>query len=321
VDQALLAFFEVVSENATIFILIGVAIAASTLVAAIYVTDRSRRAVKLRLLQGTACDRVRAGKRTPQASAASQQIDTLVTRFGAKTIEQDPKLGRQLRAQLQQAGFFSRSALAYFLAIRILTGPLCGLLFYLAALAFDSPSVDPWMATAVGLGLGFVLPPMVLGRLVKRRRLEHRNGFPDVMDLLVVCAQAGLSMEAGFQKIGEEIVSSYPSLAQNLQLTCLELRNGKSLSQAVESLGERLGIDEATSFGTLLQQSEEIGASISESLRAYADDMRNKRLMRAEERAYALPAKLVVPLTLFVFPVLLVVLLLPAAVAITSSLV
>ena len=125
-------------------------------------------------------------------------------------------------------------------------------------------------------------------------------------------------MEAGIVKIAGELESAYPALARNLQFTTIEMRSGKTLSSAIDALGRRLGIEEARSFATLLAQSEELGSSLSQSLRAYSDDMRNKRLMKAEEKAFSLPAKLVVPLTLFVFPTLLVVLLLPVVVSVSK---
>jgi tight adherence protein C len=137
-------------------------------------------------------------------------------------------------------------------------------------------------------------------------------GFPDFMDLMVVCSEAGLSMEAAIERIARELVEGYPSLAENLYMVSLEIRAGKSFTEALERLGERLGLEEATMLASLLQQSAELGTSLSQSLRIYSDEMRNKRMSRAEEKAYSLPAKLVVPLTLFVFPILLVTLMYPA---------
>ena len=131
------------------------------------------------------------------------------------------------------------------------------------------------------------------------------------MDLLVVCAEAGLSMEAALDRVGRELSVSYPSLAANIYMTILELRAGRTLSEALENLGDRLGLKEARSFATLLQQSEELGASLTDALRVYSDDMRHQRLSRAEEKAYSLPAKLSVPLTLCVFPVVVLVIMLP----------
>ena len=117
-------------------------------------------------------------------------------------------------------------------------------------------------------------------------------GFPDFMDLMVVCAEAGLSMEAAIERIARELVEGYPSLAENLYMVSLEIRAGKTFTDAFERMGERLGIEEAMMLATLLQQSAELGTSLSHSLRVYSDEMRNKRLSRAEEKAYSLPAKL-----------------------------
>ena len=131
------------------------------------------------------------------------------------------------------------------------------------------------------------------------------------MDLLVVCAEAGLSMEASLDRVGRELGDSYPSLTANIHMACLEIRAGRTMSEALEHLGDRLGIEEARSFSTLIQQSAELGSSITDALRIYSDDMRHKRLSRAEEKAYSLPAKLSVPMMVCIFPVLFVVILLP----------
>jgi tight adherence protein C len=131
------------------------------------------------------------------------------------------------------------------------------------------------------------------------------------MDLLVVCADAGLSMEAALDRVGTELGVSYPSLAGNIHLTNLEIRAGRTISEALEHFGDRLGIEEARSFATLIQQSAELGSSITDALRVYSDDMRHKRLSRAEEKAYSLPAKLALPMMICIFPVLFVVILLP----------
>src|SRR5256886_4465361 len=141
--------------------------------------------------------------------------------------------------------------------------------------------------------------------------LFRSTGFPDFMDLLVVCADAGLSMEAALDRVGRELSDSYPSLSANINMATLEISAGRTWSEALEHFGDRLGLDEARSFATLLQQSEELGSSLTDALRVYSDDMRHQRLSRAEEKAYSLPAKLSVPLTLCVFPVVIIVILLP----------
>jgi tight adherence protein C len=134
------------------------------------------------------------------------------------------------------------------------------------------------------------------------------------MDLLVVCADSGLSMEASLDRVGRELGVSYPSLCANIHMANLEIRAGRGMTDSLEHLGDRLGLEEARSFATLIQQSEELGSSITDALRVYSEDMRHKRLSRAEEKAYALPAKLSVPMMVCIFPVIFVVILLPVIV-------
>jgi tight adherence protein C len=130
----------------------------------------------------------------------------------------------------------------------------------------------------------------------------------------VGCADAGQSKEASLERVGRELSDSYPSLTANLHMTKLEIRAGRTMTEALEHLGDRLGIEEAREFATLIQQSAELGSSITEALRVYSDDMRHKRLSRAEEKAYSLPAKLSLPMMICIFPVLFVVILLPVVV-------
>ena len=136
-------------------------------------------------------------------------------------------------------------------------------------------------------------------------------GFPDFMDLLVVCADSGLSMEASLDRVGRELGDSYPSLTANIHMTNLEIRAGRPLKDALERFAHRLALDEARQFATLINQSIDLGSSITDAMRVYSDDMRHKRLSLAEEKAYALPAKLSVPMMVCIFPVLFVVILLP----------
>jgi tight adherence protein C len=211
-----------------------------------------------------------------------------------------------------QAGFLDSKAIPIFFMARIACALAFGAVAFLVAPIFfpDRPQMI-WGATwIVGL-MGYFAPNTYLNRRIKKRQIEHRSGFPDFMDLLVVCADAGLSMEASLDRVGRELADSYPSLSANIYMTTLEIRAGRRVSEALEHFGDRLGLEEARSFATLLQQSEELGSSLTEALRVYSDDMRHKRLSRAEEKAYSLPAKLSVPLTLCVFPVVIIVIMLP----------
>jgi len=212
---------------------------------------------------------------------AAQRVIEYTTKHYAGESKAEAKV---LRRRMIQAGIYEPRAVAYF-----------------------------FLGRTAGMA-GYVAPSMYIDRRIKARKAEHQSGFPDFMDLLVVCADAGLSMEAALDRVGRELGDSYPSLTANIHMTNLEIRAGRTMSEALEHLGDRLGVEEARSFATLIQQSEELGSSITEALRVYSDDMRHKRLSRAEEKAYSLPAKLAVPMMLCIFPVLFVVILLPVIV-------
>src|SRR5712691_746249 len=232
---------------------------------------------------------------------ASQQAAQLLMDYATRHFsgsQRDDQ--RELKRRLVQAGFLDPRAPAFFFLARILTGlglALAALLLLPSIL--DDFGTNVWFFVwPVGLA-GYFVPNFYLKRRIRARENEHRAGFPDFMDLLVVCADAGLSMEAALDRVGRELSDSYPSLSANIYMA------------ALEHFGDRLGLDEARSFATLLQQSEELGSSLTDALRVYSDDMRHQRLSRAEEKAYSLPAKLSVPLTLCIFPVVIIVIMLP----------
>jgi len=228
--------------------------------------------------------------------------------------------GKVLRRRMVQAGIYNPRAVATFFVARtaLAVGLAVAAFIGLPLLAEVSSSIQ-WLAVLAAGLLGYVAPSIYLDRRIAGRRNEHRAGFPDFMDLLVVCADSGLSMEAALERVGRELGDSYPSLCANLHMTNLEIRAGRTMTEALDHLGDRLGLDEARSFATLIQQSAELGSSITDALRVYSDDMRHKRLSRAEEKAYALPAKLTIPMMLCIFPVLFVVILLPVIVRLTTG--
>jgi tight adherence protein C len=244
---------------------------------------------------------------------AAQRVIEYTTKHYAGESKAEVKV---LRRRMIQAGIYEPRAVAYFFLGRTaLAIGLAAMTFAFAQTAEGSAVL--WMLVGAAGMAGYVAPSMYIDRRIKARKAEHQSGFPDFMDLLVVCADAGLSMEAALDRVGRELGDSYPSLTANIHMTNLEIRAGRTMSEALEHLGDRLGVEEARSFATLIQQSEELGSSITEALRVYSDDMRHKRLSRAEEKAYSLPAKLAVPMMLCIFPVLFVVILLPVIVRLT----
>jgi tight adherence protein C len=220
-----------------------------------------------------------------------------------------------LRRRLIQAGIFESRAVALFFVVRtaLAVGLSLGAFFLLPMLITQKPSMF-WLTVMAGGVLGYIGPSFYIDRRIARNKDEHRSGFPDFLDLMVVCADSGLSMEAALERVGRELGDSYPSLCANIHMTNLEIRAGKNMTEALEHFADRLGLEEARAFATLIQQSAELGSSITEALRVYSDDMRHKRLSRAEEKAYSLPAKLALPMMLCIFPVIFVVIMLPVAV-------
>jgi tight adherence protein C len=239
------------------------------------------------------------------SKAAAQRLIEYTTKNYSTTDVGEMKA---LKRRLLQAGFLDSHAPAYFFLGRAVFAIAFGIAAFWLAPADSSMF---WLMVFVGAVLGYFAPNVYLSRRIAGRQVEHRAGFPDFMDLLVVCADAGLSMEAALDRVGRELADSYRSLSANVHMATLEMRAGRTLSETLDHLADRLGLEEARSFATLLQQSEKLGSSLTEALRVYSDDMRHKRLSRAEEKAYSLPAKLSVPLTLCVFPVVIIVIMLP----------
>ncbi|HEX4199176.1 MAG TPA: type II secretion system F family protein [Caulobacteraceae bacterium] len=261
-----------------------------------------------------------SGLGAPARPAAFAGLVGGVRRLGGNAESQDPSQVSALRNKLMQAGFTSREAVAYYLGARsiaLIVATAATLL--VIPLAFSHKGIGA-LAVAGVFALAAVLgPDQVLRMRRTAREREYRDGFPDLLDLLVASVQAGLSLDAAVARIGEELGNRYPNLSDHLLLMTLELRAGRSRKDAWSRLADRLGIDEARSFATMLRQAEDMGTSLGETLSAFSEDMRAKRILRAEELASALPAKLMLPLILFIFPCLMGVLILPAAIHISQA--
>src|SRR4051812_40203663 len=247
---------------------------------------------------------------------ATAQVMQGAGHVGNRMATRDPAELSVLRMRLIQAGFNSREAVAVYLGARV----TCLIVAVIGAglllpLVFGPGHNKMIGAGAVGaLTVAAMLGPDQVVKMRRRKReLEYREGFPDVLDLLVASVEAGLALDAAVSRVTEEITRSSPNLAQHIRFLTLELRAGRARKDAWTNLAERLGIDEARSFATMLRQAELMGSSLGETLSVFAAEMRTKRMLRAEEKAMALPAKLVVPMILFIFPCLLVTLMLPAA--------
>ena len=231
----------------------------------------------------------------------------------------DPENVARLRLKLIQAGYLEPRAVGWYFLIRFaaFAGVALAALFVSLLYGQDASSFNRWSFVIGSGAFGYFAPGFVLNQKIRARMVEYRNGFPDFMDLMIVCSDAGMSMEAGIERVSRELATTYPSLGENLRLVSIELRAGRGLDDALRSLGDRLSLDEVRSFATLLQQSKELGTSLSGALRVFSDEMRHKRMSLAEEKAHALPAKMSVPVTVCILPVVLMIAIIPIVVKIS----
>ncbi|WP_309645460.1 type II secretion system F family protein [Phenylobacterium sp.] len=234
-------------------------------------------------------------------------------RLGQRAAVSDPSRVSDVRMRLMRAGFFNRDAAVYYMGARAVSLALATVgTVLLLPFALKGGGMGP-ITLAGSLALAALLgPDYVLRMRQKDRELEYSDGFPDLLDLLVASVEAGLSLDASVARVCDELARRYPRLTVHLRMLTLELRAGKSRKDCWSTFADRLGIDDARALATMLRQAEDMGTSLGETLSIFSSDMRQKRMLRAEEKALALPVKLTVPLILFIFPCLMGVLLLPA---------
>jgi tight adherence protein C len=225
----------------------------------------------------------------------------------------DSKLRQKLRRELLRAGFFSNSSIQYYVFARFCTVIILPLVvfIYITVFAASTPLLLETVAVAIAAAIGVLGPDAYLSNRQGRLQAEYRLIFPDLLDLLVVCVSAGLSVEASFDRLRGQLGKRSATLAMNLELMGAEMRAGRSSVEALQSFADRLNLDEASSFVAVLRHSVELGGDVASSLRVFSDEMRDKRMMRAETQANKLPVKMVLPLALGIFPVILLIVMLP----------
>jgi tight adherence protein C len=308
----------VFDDGSTMLLAVLVFLATTVLTFGVMLALRARGAVKRRAAGISEESEEQHALRSSSLRAVQRLLDYTTKHYSVS--DKDKGDVKVLRRRMVQAGIFDAHAVAYFFVARtVLAIGIAFAVFVFLPVLTDLKGTMFWLAVMVSGIAGYVGPSMYLDRRIAGRRNEHRSGFPDFMDLLVVCADSGLSMEASLERVGRELADSYPSLCTNIHMANLEIRAGRTMTEALEHLGDRLGLEEARSFATLIQQSAELGSSITDALRVYSDDMRHKRLSRAEEKAYSLPAKLALPMMICIFPVIFVVILLPVVVRFYSG--
>jgi len=277
-----------------------------------------RRQIRERLVDGgpstsDADIAVGAGLRVHDARGAWVALVTYIEKTGIPLVDTKDAT---LRSRLVSAGYTQEHAPRVYSLIRLAT--VIG--FPVGALGFlwgggGSPSLMRiYIVGGIAALLGLYLPSIWIRAKADRRQRNIINGFAAGLDLMLVCVGAGLGLESAFSRVGMEMTRSHPLLAEQFGAVVLELRAGRSQEDALRRMADRAGADEIRAFATLLIQSQKLGASIAQTLRGYASEMRERRRMRAEEKAHRLPVLLSVPLVTCMLPVMIGVLMLPAVI-------
>jgi tight adherence protein C len=226
-----------------------------------------------------------------------------------------------LRVRFLNAGWRSPAALQiYFTSKTLLTLSLPFLGLALVEMSNWHPQgVQRLLPGLTGAAMGYYFPNWILNMRVKRRQLALLHAFPDALDLLRVCVQAGLGLDAAIERVGREIRQARPELSEEFALTGMALRAGSSRAEALRNLSVRIGLKDIDALVSMLIQADRFGTSVSESLQVHSDALRTQRRLRAEETAAKLPVKLLIPLIFCVFPSLLTVLLGPVVVTLSRQ--
>jgi tight adherence protein C len=262
-------------------------------------------------------ERLARGEKVALRRSPKQYMKTVVERFNlAKWVGQE-----EARAKLVQAGYRGHAPYVAYLFFRMVTPALmliAAVVYLFVIVNLDQPAM---LKVAVCIGaayLGMHLPYLFLKNKITRRQTSIRRAFPDALDLLLICVESGMSVEAAFRKVSQEIGTQSIALAEELTLTTAELSYLPDRRQAYENLAKRTDLEGVKAVCVSLQQAERYGTPLGTTLRVMAQENRDMRMSEAEKKAAALPPKLTVPMILFFLPVLFIVILGPAAIKVMA---
>ncbi|MBF9046149.1 type II secretion system F family protein [Rhodobacterales bacterium LSUCC0031] len=271
-------------------------------------------------------DRIRNRQREEMAQETPFRLrrsgkDERLNRFAQYLEPQDQQEYSAARLQLVRAGYLSMGAVQLYHFAQFALG-IAGLVLGIILVLFSGAvtAQDAVLMVLIPSGLGYYGPKYWVQRRVQARMAEISSGFPDALDLMLVCVEAGQSLDQSIIRVAREMRAGYPSLSEEFDIVAFEMKAGKDKVRVLRDFSERVGIQDVSSFVTTLIQSATFGTSIAEALRVYAEEMRHKRVMRAEEKASALPTKLTLGTMVFCLPPLLVILIGPSVYGVVMDL-
>jgi len=244
----------------------------------------------------------------------SKKSQSVIAPF-QKVLPRSPEEVSVIQKRLIRAGYRKDAHLNVFYASKVLV-PICLSLLATVTGVYD---YGPLFVYAIALGLGFLAPDFWLGNRIKARQLKVRLGLPQALDLMVICIEAGLSIDQATVRVADEVQISEPVVSDELSLVNLEQRAGRPRADAWRNMAERTDVDCVRAMTSVLIQADQFGTSVAKTLRVYSDTLRTQRRQQAEEQAAKTAVKLVFPLVLFIFPSLFVVALGPSAIVMAES--
>jgi tight adherence protein C len=270
-----------------------------------------RRSLILRRLEANATDGETPASPAKLIKQVAERID-----LNALTEYLSKNRRTKIRMDMIRAGFFYRYAPELFIGVTVVSIITSAVLGFAVMEAFFAhwPINSQILLLITCSYAGYLLPDMFLRWRTKAVKASYVRIFPDFLDLLVVCVDAGLALNAAFDRVTEEFYERSRPLALNFRVMLREIRAGRELFEAFDNLCDRIDVDEVRSFAVLIKQSMELGSDVSDALRVYSEEMRIKRLFRAEEEANKLPVKMLIPLGMFIFPVILIAIMLPVVI-------
>lgn len=251
-----------------------------------------------------------------RAKARNEKLD----KYSSFLEPQDEKGLSAIKLKLTQAGYRDRDAVRYFHLSQFLLGIgflIGGVIYFMLTMAGKDPSTQDTLMYILGPGgVGYMIPNYWVTKRVQKRQEQIENGFPDALDMMLVCVEAGQTIDQAIVRISQELRASFPALAEEFEIVAHQMKAGKEKTQVLKDLSERAGVQDVSSFVTVLVQSATFGTSISDALRVYAGEMRDKRVMKAEEKANKLPTKMTLATMMFTVPPLLIILVAPSIIGI-----
>ncbi|MBN1490531.1 MAG: type II secretion system F family protein [Phycisphaerae bacterium] len=296
-----------------IVIAVMIVVSVAMIVYALLPNRKEQDATLLRRMSGRSDNAEASSFRAPARESTTERVMKKFAPLAVKPVmpKSDEDMSR-LRVRLATAGIRRENAPMMFLASKTMLGIAMTALTLVFTWSSGQDTTHVLGLTAFLGAIGFLLPDVWLWMGTKQRSEKVRNGLPDSLDLMVISVEAGLGLDAAIQRVGEEMRTAHPELSEEMVIATLETQMGVPRSEALHNMAARTGLSEMKALVAVISQAEKFGTSVAKALRNQADSMRVKRRLKAEERAQKTTVKLMLPLVLFIFPAIFVVLLGPA---------